>query len=108
MKSVDIHPSVILRVINSHGLGAPVGSLARVKSVETAPSGDWLCIVEYQHKKPPKHGTRLYRSHLWASDLGRFDIVTDHNAASHQRKTMAGTVSKRLQLRLPFDEQLPP
>jgi hypothetical protein len=30
-----------------------------------------------QHKKTPKHGTPLYQSHLWASDLGRVEMVKD-------------------------------
>jgi hypothetical protein len=32
----DMHHGVVLRVINSHGLGAPVGSLATVQTVETS------------------------------------------------------------------------
>lgn len=73
----EIRPGLILRVINSHGLGAPVGSLTTVKAVETSRSGDWVCIVEYNDKRQPRHGTRLYRSHLWESDLRRFEIVNE-------------------------------
>jgi hypothetical protein len=57
------------------GSRCPVGSLAMVKAVETSRSGDWVCLIEYQHTKQPTHGTRLYRSQLWESDLRRFEIV---------------------------------
>ncbi len=70
-------PGLVLRVVSSHGLGAPVGSLATVQTVETSRSGEWLCIVEYHDRRQPRQGTRLYRSHLWANDLGRFEIVKD-------------------------------
>jgi hypothetical protein len=69
----DISPYVVLRVISSHGFGAPVGSLATVKTVETSRSGDWL---EYYDRRQPKYGTRLYRSHLWASDQPRCTLGT--------------------------------
>src|SRR5262245_35662338 len=77
IKSDDIRPGLILRVISSHELGAPVGSLATVKSVETSRLGDWLGIVQYTHKRVPRQGTRLYRSHLWESHLERFEIVKE-------------------------------
>src|SRR5262249_39778020 len=101
MRPEVIRPGLILRVISSHGLGAPVGSLAQVKSVGTSPSGDWVCHVRYLNKRPVNHRTRLYRSHLWASDLGRFEIVTEYAFSDHWRVR-----NKRLlQLRLPFEEQ---
>jgi hypothetical protein len=102
----DIRPGLVLRVISSHGLGAPVGSLARVESVEASRSGDWVCHVRYLDKRAVSHGTRLYRSHLWISDLGRFEIVTD-NASTIHRKTKEPLVviSKRIQLRLPFGDE---
>ena len=43
----------------SRGLGAPVGSLATVQSVEISRSGDWLFVVEYQDRKRPKKGTQV-------------------------------------------------
>jgi hypothetical protein len=73
----DIHPGLLLRVIAPHGLGAPLYTIATVESVDTSASGDWFCIVRYHNKRSTKHGTRLYLSHLWESDLGRFEIVTD-------------------------------
>src|SRR5687768_6217942 len=103
-----IQPGVVLRVITSHGLGAPVGSLAKVKSIQTSLSGDWLCIVECHDTRQPKHGTWLYRSHLWASDLGRFEIVTEHPTRNHRQvRAHRPMTTKRLQLRLPFDEEEP-
>jgi hypothetical protein len=102
-----IHPGLVLRVISSHGLGAPLHSLATVQSVETSLSGDWVCIVEYHVKRPPRKGTRLYRSHLWSSDLNRFEIVTGHIKSPPGRrkgkKNRFGTLAARLQLELPFD-----
>jgi hypothetical protein len=102
-----IHPSLILRVISSHGLGAPLHSLATVQSVETSRSGDWACIVEYPDRRPPRQGTRLYRSHLWASDLNRFEIVTGHIKSPpgerKGKKNRFGPLATRLQLELPFD-----
>jgi hypothetical protein len=53
MKPADIRPDFLLRVINSHGLGAHVGSLATVKSIETSRSGDWVCIIEYNPALSP-------------------------------------------------------
>jgi hypothetical protein len=110
MKKDDIRTAITLRVISSHGLGAPVGSLATVQSVETSRAGDWLCIVEYHDKKQPKHGTRLYRTHLWVVDLGRFEIVTDTAHDNHPgRKARAcGEVipQRPQQLGLPFEEGL--
>jgi hypothetical protein len=105
MKPDDIRVGLILRVINSHGLGAPVGSLATVKAIETSRSGDWVAIVEYRDIRQPTHGTRLYRSHLWANDLGRFEIVRNlQRAVAHQvSKAVARQEAKRAQLRLPFD-----
>jgi hypothetical protein len=104
VKSSDIHPGLVLRVISSHGLGAPVGSLATVESVETSRSGDWVCHVRYLDKRPVNHRTRLYRSHLWLSDLGRFEIVKPDAASKPKmRKTPAATPI-RVQLRLPFDQ----
>jgi hypothetical protein len=102
MKPVDIRPGVVIRVIASHGLGAPVGSLATVKAIETSRSGDWLCIVQYHDTKPPRQGTRLYRSHLWVSDLGRFEIVKD--ATSISITTNPNSRQRRIQLLLPFDD----
>jgi len=76
MNPNDIRPGLILRVINPHGLGAPLKALATVETVGTSPPGDWLCTVRYHDKRQTKRG-RLYRSHLWAGDVGRFEIVTD-------------------------------
>ena len=98
----DIHVGVTLRVVSSRGLGAPVGSLATVKAVETSRSGDWLCLVEYQDRQQPKQRTRLYRSHLWANDLGRFEIVSQ--AALPRPEASRGMRRAQIQLRLPFDE----
>ena len=107
LQPAEIHPGLVLRVISSHGLGAPVGSLASVKAIGTSPSGDWVCIIEYDQRRPPKHGTRLYRSHLWASDLGRFEMVKDvHRAVVPQvSKAEARREAKRAQLRLPFEDE---
>jgi hypothetical protein len=105
----EIQPGTILRVISSHGLGAPRGSVATVKSIETSHSGDWLAVIEYKDVRQPTHGTRLYRSHLWAADLGRFEIVTDmQRAVSNQvSKAEARRAAKRAQLGLPFEEDIP-
>ena len=106
MKPSDIHPGLLLRVINSHGLGAPVGTLATVESVETSLSGEWLCLVQYHDERSPKQGTRLYRSHLWASDLGRFEIVTPDDAGRGRIGEARTAVDRpsRIQLDLPFNE----
>jgi hypothetical protein len=103
----DIHPGLLLRVITSHGLGAPVGSLATVKAIETSRSGDWMAIIAYHDTRQPTHGTRLYRSHLWAVDLGRFEIVKDLQRAVGNlvSKAEAARAAKRAQLRLPFVDE---
>jgi hypothetical protein len=90
----------MLRVISSHGLGAPVGSLATVKA-ETSRSGDWVCIVEYHDMRQSAVNT----------DLGRFEIVTDlARAKNHWTRAQAhGAAVKRLgpqQRALPFAEGL--
>ena len=106
LKPSGIYPGLVLRVISSHGLGAPVGALATVKSIETSRSGDWYCIVEYHDIRQPTNGTRLYRSHLWAADLGRFEIVKDvqRTVGKTVSKAEATREAKRAQLRLPFEE----
>jgi hypothetical protein len=106
LKPSGIFPGLVLRVISSHGLGAPIGSLATVKAIETSRSGDWVAIVKYHDTRQPTHGTRLYRSHLWANDLGRFEIVEDlQRAVTNQiSKAEARREAKRAQLRLPFGE----
>jgi hypothetical protein len=104
LKPDDIQAGVVLRVRSSHGLGAPVGSLATVKAVETSRSGDWMAVIEYHDIRQPTHGTRLYRSHLWAADLGRFEIVKDvqRTVGKTVSKAEARREPKRAQLRLPF------
>jgi hypothetical protein len=106
---VDIHPGLILRVISSHGLGAPVGSLAKVESVETSRSGDWVCHVRKLDKRPVNHRTRLYRSHLWASDLGRFEVVREATGRSGRtregKRTAEQSGTTRIQLALPFPSE---
>jgi hypothetical protein len=66
-----------------------------------------VCIVEYHDRTPPRQGTRLYRSHLWASDLARFEIVTEHikspPGVRKGKKDRFGPLAPRLQLELPFD-----
>jgi hypothetical protein len=101
MKPFDMNPGLVLRVISSHGLGAPVGSLATVKAIKISRSGDWMAVIEYHDTRQPTHGTRLYRSHLWTADLGRFEIVTDVQRAVANQTSKAQ--AKRMQLRLPFD-----
>jgi hypothetical protein len=107
LKPADIRPGLILRVISSHGLGAPVVSLATVKSIETSRSGDWMAIIEYHDTRQPTHGTRLYRSHLWAYDLGRFEIVKNVQRAGAKllSKAEARWEVQRAQLSLPFDQE---
>jgi hypothetical protein len=106
MKTADIRVGLLLRVISAHGLGAPVGSLATVKAVETSRAGDWLCIIEYHERREPTHGTRLYRSHLWESDLGRFEIVKPEKVGTEsgkvKRRAAAGPSRVLVQLALPF------
>jgi hypothetical protein len=102
-----IHPGLLLRVISSHGLGAPRGSLATVQTVGTSESGDWLCTVTYHGKRSPRQGTRLYRSHLWELDLNRFEIVTNEPESRPTRRprkkqSIAGS---RVQLPLPFSDE---
>jgi hypothetical protein len=96
-----IRPGLILRVITPHGLGAPLGTLATVKTVETSHSGDWYCTVTYHDKRSSQHRPHLYRSHLWASDLGRFEIVTTMKPEATRARP---TVATRIQLRLPFQD----
>jgi hypothetical protein len=98
----EIQPGITLRVIMSHGLGAPIGRIARVKAIETSFSGDWVCIVEY-NDIGGQHGTRLYRSHLWISSLGRFEIVKD-NAQQRKKRGAIRPSRTRIQLTLPFAE----
>ena len=81
LSTLDIRSGVILPGISSHGLGAPVGSLATVKAIEISRSGDWLCIIEYDDKTQPKQGTRLYRSHLWVTRYNTIQPEDLHEAA---------------------------
>jgi hypothetical protein len=102
LKPDDIRPGVVLRVISSHGLGAPAGSLATVKAIEISRSGDWMAVIEYHDTRQPTHGTRLYRSHLWALDLGRFEIVKNvqRTVGKMVSKAEATREAKRAQLAL--------
>lgn len=75
-------------------------------AVETSRSGDWLCIVEYHDRMQPKHGKRLYRSHLWVKDLGRFEIVSDRTLSNDRRDTAAGSRDRQTHTtEAPFDEE---
>ena len=103
MKPADLNPGLLIRVLHS-GLGAPIGSLATVQTVEVSRSGDWVCIIEYHGRKQPRQGTRLYRSHLWISDLGRFEIVKDGMPVTETRAEKATRTDTRIQLALPFPE----
>ena len=102
----EINPGLVLRVV-SHGIGAPVGSLATVKSVETSRSGEWVAMVEYHEKRQPRHGTRFYRSHLWTVDLAYFEIVKDvaRTVAKQISKAEVRREARRAQLGLPFDKR---
>jgi hypothetical protein len=106
MNPADIRLGLVLRVISSLGLGAPVGSLATVKTIEASRSGDWMAMIEYHDPRQPKHGTQLYRSHLWAMDLNRFEVAKDVQRAVGitVSKAEAKRAAKRAQLRLPFEE----
>jgi hypothetical protein len=104
MKPADIRLGLLLRVINSHGLGAPLQSLATVETIEKPLSGYWYCTIRYHDKRQTKRD-RLYRSHLWASDLGCFEIVKD--GLPTQEKGGRGAARPNLtgpQLSLPFTD----
>jgi len=105
----DIRPGLVLRVISPHGLGAARGTLAMVETVGTSPAGDWCCTIRYHEKTQTKRG-RLYRSHLWAVDLGCFEVVKDDRqeqqpASNSISKAAAARAARRAQLSLPFEEQ---
>ena len=104
MNPEDIRPGLVLRVISSDGLGAPLHTLATVESVDTSASGDWYCKVSYHDKRSSQRRTRLYRSHLWASDLGRFEIVPDEKAGISRSKNKNKTRLTLIQLSLPFHQ----
>jgi hypothetical protein len=105
MTPKDIHPGLVLRVVWSYGLGTHRHALATIVSVETSPAGDWYCVVRYHDTRQPRQGTRLYRSHLWAVDLGRLEIVKGWTEKSGAGRSMAGASRPRPkgeQLVLPF------
>ena len=107
MKPTDIHPGLVLHVINSHGLGAPRGTLATTEIVGTSSAGDWLYTIRY-HDKRDTRGGRLYRSHLWAVDLGCFEVAVKEEqrpAYIGISKTAAIRAAKRAQLSLPFEDE---
>jgi hypothetical protein len=94
MKPEAIHPGIVLRVINSHDLGAPSRALATVETVGTSPAGDWLCTVRY-HDKRDTRGGRLYRSHLWAVDLGCFEaVLTGSEVVKEEQQPAYNRISK--------------
>ena len=101
----DIHPALVLRLINSHTLGAPVGALATVQTVEQSLAGNWMCTVTWQDMKALQRGP-LLRSYLWAVDLTCFEIVNDLQRAVAKQVTKAESMreAKRAQLRLPFED----
>lgn len=51
MKQADIRPGLLLRVINSHGINAPLRSLATVETIERSNAGDWFCTIRYHGKR---------------------------------------------------------
>lgn len=104
MNPEDIRPGLVLCVISSDGLGAPLHTLATVESVDTSASGEWYCKVSYHDKRSSQRRTRLYRSHLWASDLGRFEIVPDEKAGLSRSRNKNQTRLTLIQLSLPFQE----
>ena len=76
MTKEEVRSGTVLRVVNSHGIGAPRHALATVETVGTLRSEEWLCTVRYHERRKGKR-QHLYHSHLWEADLGRFEIVTD-------------------------------
>ena len=106
MQPDEIRPGLVLRVI-SHGIGAPVGSLATVKAIETSRSGDWVAVIEYHDtSRQPRHGTRFYRPHVWTNDLAYLEIVKDVRRVLEKppSKAEALRMVKRAQLKLPLFE----
>jgi hypothetical protein len=106
----DIHPGLILRVINSHGINVPLRSLATVETIEHSNSGDWFCTIRYHGKRLSQRRQRLYRSHLWASDLGCFEVVKEQQQEQQPvgntiSKTETTREAKRAQLSLPFSSR---
>lgn len=103
MNPDDIHPGLLLRVIKPQGINAPLRALATVETIERSDSGHWFCTIRYHDQKSTKRG-RLYRSHLWASDLGCFEVVKEQQqpVGNTISKTEATREAKRAQLSLPF------
>ena len=101
MNPENIRPGLVLRVISSDGLDATLHTLATVKSVDTSASGDWFCTVSYHDKRSSQRRTR---SHLWASDLGRFEIMPDEKAGISRSRNKDQTRLPLIQLALPFQQ----
>jgi hypothetical protein len=57
--------------------------------------------IRYHDKRASQRRERLYRSHLWAVDLGCFEV-----AATRGRQTRVTTQQQppRIQLSLPFED----
>lgn len=108
IKAEEIHPGLILRVISSHGLGAPVGSLATVKTIETSRSGDWMAVIEYHDARSRHKGHGCFGRICGPQTLGRFEIVRDvqRTVAKQVSKAEAMREARRAQLRLPFSDEL--
>ena len=51
MKQADIRPGLLLLVINSHGINAPLRSLTTVETIERSNAGDWFCTIRYHGKR---------------------------------------------------------
>lgn len=102
----DIQSGVLLRVINSHSIGAPVGSLATVQTVEQSLAGDWLCTITW-HEVEALERRAILRSYLWAVDLSCFEIVHDvqRAVAKQVTKAEARRQAKLAQIKLPFTDE---
>ena len=115
MKPDDIRPGLVLRVVHSLGIAAPVGCLATVERVgmqETRSGKWWYFTVNYHQQRSTKQRQRMYRRNLWERDLKCFELVRrDEKIAKSKRrdklssKTAATLLAKRLQMNLPLPEQ---
>ena len=112
----DTRRGLVLRVVRSLGIAAPVGCLATVERVgmhETRSGQWWYFTVRYhQQRRSPKQRQRMYRRNLWERDLKCFELVSrEEKAAKSKRrdtlssKTAATLMANRRQMKLPLPEQ---
>jgi hypothetical protein len=99
MMREDVRIGAFVRLL-SDLIGVPQGTIAKVDSVGTGPTGQWCFTVRYLTRpigtsRRPISDRSL---NLWESDLARFELVTEDQVASLLTKERTSHSQSKLKL----------